>query len=249
MAKILVALSGGVDSALSALLLKNEGHEVSGAYLKTWQNEYGQHLFDNCPWEEDIESAKSVCEHLQIDFEVIPAIEPYRKEVVDPLIKGYAMGITPNPDVHCNRAIKFGFFYEWAKQKNFEGIATGHYVRKAQQTDNSFNILEGFDKTKDQSYFLVFINQSVLKNTYFPLGNLEKKWVRTFAQKNNLPNANRKDSQGICFLGKVNMQSFLKQFLKRNPREDYSPKRRSYFRETHWATVFYNGTTYRAWNS
>ena len=217
MKKILVALSGGVDSSVAALLLKQAGYDVSGAYMKTWFNEDGSDLFANCPWQQEIDDALAVSKTINIDFQVINLIKDYHKRVVQYMVQGYQNGITPNPDLMCNREIKFGVFLDYALNSGFDAIATGHYCRKIQNTDGSFDILEGLDKNKDQSYFLALVQQQQLKHALFPVGQLQKSSVRQIAQENNLPNANKKDSQGICFLGKIAITDFLKQYISDKP--------------------------------
>ncbi len=213
-AKVLVALSGGVDSAVSAYLLQQEGYEVHGVFFRSWQNE--TELWQECPWKEDLASAQAAAQHLKIPFEIVNFIEVYRKKVVDYLIEGYRSGQTPNPDVMCNRYIKFGVLVEHAR--SYDALATGHYCVKQQEADH-FSIYEGDDKTKDQSYFLCLVKKPNLARVLFPLGHLTKKQVRAIAADIQLPNAHRKDSQGICFLGskKVNINDFLEKYLPNQP--------------------------------
>ncbi|MBC2594204.1 tRNA 2-thiouridine(34) synthase MnmA [Ruficoccus amylovorans] len=217
MAKILVALSGGVDSAVAALLLKQQGHDVSAAYMRTWMNEEGSAILADCPWEEDIRQAKAVAAHLDIPFEVINLIEDYRQHVVDYLIRGYRSGVTPNPDMMCNREMKFGVFARYAREHGFESVATGHYCRLREAPDGTRQILRGLDRNKDQSYFLALVRQEQLKMARFPIGELAKPRVRELAREHNLPNAARKDSQGICFLGKVDINAFLGAYIQDRP--------------------------------
>lgn len=214
--RILVALSGGVDSAVAALLLKQQGHDVEGVFMRTWQNEE-QNVFGQCPWEIERESARQVAQYLGIPFRVLNMIEHYRTHVVNPLIQGYAQGTTPNPDIFCNREIKFGHLLDYTLKEHFDGLATGHYCRIDQQ-----QLYRGIDKNKDQSYFLAMIKKESLPFLHFPLGNLTKPQVREIAKANHLPNADKKDSQGICFLGKVKIQSFLKAYLPPQPGLIYS---------------------------
>ncbi|QYY35930.1 tRNA 2-thiouridine(34) synthase MnmA [Ruficoccus sp. ZRK36] len=217
MAKILVALSGGVDSAVAALLLKQQGHEVAAAYMRTWMNEEGSAILADCPWEEDIRQAKAVAAHLDIPFEVVNLIEEYRQHVVDYLIRGYRSGVTPNPDMMCNREMKFGVFAKYAREQGFDEVATGHYCRMGEQPDGSRHVLRGVDRNKDQSYFLALVRQEQLKMARFPIGELAKPRVRELAREHNLPNAARKDSQGICFLGKVDINAFLAAYIPDRP--------------------------------
>jgi len=213
MKKILVGLSGGVDSAVSALLLKQAGYDVTGAYIKTWMEEATLDPIGDCPWQDDIEGARNVAKVIGIEFDVVNLMTDYHNLVVNYLVEGYQNGITPNPDLLCNREIKFGIFLEYALQNGFDAIATGHYAKKVTNPDGSYDIFEGTDKNKDQSYFLALLNQHQLKHAFFPVGDLPKPVVREIAKKHNLPNANKKDSQGICFLGKVDINRFLSRFI------------------------------------
>lgn len=217
MKRILVALSGGVDSAVAALRLKQAGYDITGAYMRTWINEEGSPILADCPWMQDIEDAKTIAEQIGIKFEIINLIQDYRERVVSYLVDGYKKGITPNPDIMCNKEMKFGIFLAYAKDMGFDGIATGHYCRKITNTDGSCSILEGIDKNKDQSYFLSLITQNQIKDALFPIGELEKQEVRKIAKTHKLVNAEKKDSQGICFLGKVNINDFLKQYIPDKP--------------------------------
>ena len=217
MSKILVALSGGVDSAVAALLLQRQGHEVHAAYMRTWMNEEGGRFLGECPWEEDVVYARGVCEKLGISFRTLDLMKDYRERIVEYLVEGYSSGITPNPDVMCNREMKFGVFLRQALADGFDGIATGHYARKRVNADGTADILTGLDANKDQSYFLTFVRQEQLAKAYFPVGDLQKADVRRLATEAGLPNAARKDSQGICFIGKVNINEFLAQYLPEKP--------------------------------
>lgn len=217
MKKILVALSGGVDSSVAALILKKAGYEVASAYIKTWINEEGSDLFADCPWQEEIKHAQAAANHIGIEFEVVNLIKDYRERVVKYLVEGYRNGITPNPDIMCNREMKFGVFLDYAIKSGFDGIATGHYCQRQENPDGTFDILEGLDKNKDQSYFLALVQQEQLKHAIFPIGHLEKTQVRQIAKQNGLPNAEKKDSQGICFLGKISINKFLSQYIEDKP--------------------------------
>lgn len=215
MKKILVAMSGGVDSSVSALILKNQGYEVNAAYIKTWINEeINNDLITNCPWQQDINDAKKICDQLNINFEIINLIEEYNNKVVEYMIQGYQSGNTPNPDIFCNYEIKFGNFLNYALSKKYDAIATGHYCRKILNDNGSYDLYEGIDKKKDQSYFLSLINQFQLSKILFPIGDLYKYQVRDIAKKYKLHTALKKDSQGICFLGKVKINKFLNKFIK-----------------------------------
>lgn len=211
MKRILVAMSGGVDSSVAALLLRESGVPVAGAYLKTWLNE--EEVLGDCPWQDEIEDARAVAEIIGIEFQVINFIKEYRQSVVDYLVEGYRSGRTPNPDVMCNRRMKFGALLQWARRHGFDGIATGHYCRKRVNPDGSCDIVEGADPNKEQSYFLAKLTQQQVLRAHFPIGDLMKPSVREIARRNRFPNADKKDSQGICFLGKVKISKFLGQFI------------------------------------
>jgi len=213
--KILVAMSGGVDSSVAALLLQQEGHDLVGAYMKNWINE--DHLVGDCPWQRDIEDARGVCEKIGIEFRVVNLMREYRERVVAYLLDGYARGLTPNPDIMCNREIKFGIFRAWAKDHGFGAVATGHYARRTQHADGSCSLLEGADKNKDQSYFLALLRQEQLCDARFPIGILAKPALRRLAREAGLPTADKKDSQGICFIGEVKMADFLKAYVPDAP--------------------------------
>jgi tRNA-specific 2-thiouridylase len=217
MSKVLVALSGGVDSAVAALLLKQQGHEVHAAYFRTWMNEEGLPFPGECPWEEDVRNAQSVAAHLGLPFRIIDLVEDYKRTVVEYLVEGYRRGLTPNPDIICNREMKFGVFLRKALADGFDVIATGHYARRRENTDGTFDLLEGLDPNKDQSYFLALLRQEQLAKAIFPIGELLKPEVRKIAADARLPNAERKDSQGICFLGQIPVQAFLERHIPDAP--------------------------------
>ena len=214
MAQILAAMSGGVDSSVAAALLLEQGHEVVGAYMKNWTNEEG--LPGDCPWEQDIIDARAVCDHLGIEFRILSLTEEYRERVVDYLLNGYRSGVTPNPDVMCNREMKFGIFLEFAKAQGFDQITTGHYARIRRNEDESCDILRGAEG-KDQTYFLAMLEQSQIQPALFPIGHLPKPEVRKEAQRFALPVAEKKDSQGICFIGDIKMSDFLSFYIPPNP--------------------------------
>jgi len=201
--KVFVGMSGGVDSSVAAALLKKAGFDVVGIYMKCWT----QGL--SCTTQEDERSARLVALHLKIPFYVWNFIDQYKEKVVEYMLKGYQEGITPNPDIMCNREIKFGLFFKKAMALGADYVATGHYAR-IKKTGTGYALLKGKDLKKDQSYFLAMINPEVLAKTLFPIGEYEKSEVRVFARKIGLPNAERKDSQGICFVGKVEIGDFLR---------------------------------------
>ncbi len=217
MKRILVGLSGGVDSSVAAAQLVHEGHEVVGAYMKNWVNADG--IPGDCPWEQDIEDAHQVAEVLGIEFRVVDLVEHYRTRVVDYLLEGYRSGITPNPDVLCNREMKFGVFLDYALEQGFEKVATGHYARQMSHSDGSADIFRGSDPNKDQSYFLSLLKQEQIQHALFPVGEMLKPQVRELAEKFNLPTAGKKDSQGICFIGQVKMSDFLRHYVPDRPGE------------------------------
>ena len=215
MRKILVALSGGVDSAVAALRLQKQGYEVSAAYIRTWMNE--EMPLADCPAQQDIEDSRAVAAHLGIDYEIVNLVNEYREHVVHYLVEGYQRGITPNPDMMCNREMKFGIFQDYALKNGFDGIATGHYVRKLVAADGSHQLHEGLDKNKDQTYFLALLQQQQIQKALFPIGELAKPRVRELAIQHALPNATKKDSQGICFLGDMNINRFLEHYIEDKP--------------------------------
>jgi len=213
--KVLAAMSGGVDSSVAVALLLEAGYEVEGAYMKNWINE--DNILGECPWEEDIRDARAVAEKLGIPFRIVNLIEAYRSRVVDYLLAGYQAGITPNPDVMCNREIKFGVFLQYALANGFDAVATGHYARLEKSENGEICLLEGSDKNKDQSYFLALLRQEQIARVLFPIGHLKKSEVRARAGVLGLSTATKKDSQGICFIGKVKMGDFLRAYVPDDP--------------------------------
>jgi tRNA-specific 2-thiouridylase len=229
--KILVALSGGVDSSVAAAQLVRAGHDVEGVYMKNWINE--ENIIGDCPWEQDIVDAEAVAKQLGIPFRVVNLMTEYREKVVKYLLEGYQAGITPNPDVMCNREMKFGVLWEWAQDHGFEGIATGHYAQKKfavrgspfpvsenceQRTGNTEPaILRGADPNKDQTYFLAMMRPEQVRIAHFPIGHLLKPELREIARELGLKTAEKKDSQGICFIGQVKMEDFLRTFVSDKP--------------------------------
>ncbi len=207
--RIFVGLSGGVDSAVTAALLKEQGADVVGVFIKGW---YPPGM--PCTWSEDRKDAMRVAAKLKIPFATLDASEEYKRGVIDYLLSEYRAGRTPNPDVMCNREVKFGAFYRFAKEKGADFIATGHYART-----NNGTLLRGVDTAKDQSYFLWAVPKDALQMTLFPLGELKKDATRTLARKYGLPNATKKDSQGICFLGSISVEDFLRSEFGSEPGE------------------------------
>ena len=209
--KILSAMSGGVDSSVATALLVREGHEVVGAYMKNWINE--ENIIGHCPWEEDIVDARAVADQLGIELHIVNLMKEYRERVVKYLLEGYQDGITPNPDVMCNREMKFGVLWDWARERGFDAIATGHYARKSDDQ----TILRGADPNKDQTYFLAMMRPEQVQIARFPIGHLLKPELREEARRLNLKTADKKDSQGICFIGEVKMEDFLRTFVADRP--------------------------------
>lgn len=209
--KIFVGMSGGVDSSVSAALLKKAGYDVTGVFIKVWHPD-----FLPCDWKEERRDAMRVCAALNIPFLTFDFEEEYKRDVVDYMLAEYKRGRTPNPDVMCNRYIKFGSFLKKAKTMGAAMIATGHYaIRKeaGEGTQKTFFLKESKDKEKDQSYFLWTLGQEELAQSLFPVGGYEKKEVRALAEKFNLPTFEKKDSQGLCFLGKIDFREFLAVYL------------------------------------
>ena len=207
--KITVALSGGVDSAVSAALIVEQGFDVTGVFMKNWSGEDFS-LNSDCPWEVDQNDAENVCTTLSIPFKSVNFEKQYRDIVVKYFFEEYSKGRTPNPDVLCNKEIKFKLFLQYATESGADLIATGHYARIG-ENGNDFQLLKGIDQNKDQSYFLHRLNQEQLSKSLFPIGDLQKTEVRKLAEKFKLPNSKKKDSQGICFIGKIDVQDFLRE--------------------------------------
>lgn len=205
--RVLVGISGGVDSSVSALLLKLQGHKVEGVFAKVWQPD-----FVECTWRDEMKDAMRVCAQLDIPFHFLDLEKEYKQLVADSMISEYAAGRTPNPDVMCNTHIKFGFIYDYAMRHGFDVVATGHY---AQVVDGS--LARGADASKDQSYFLWNVAREKFANILFPIGHLEKSEVRKIASKHDLCTAKKKDSQGLCFMGPVDMKTFLKNLIETAP--------------------------------
>ncbi len=225
--RVFVGLSGGVDSSVSAVLLKEAGYDVTGVFIKVWTPP-----FFECTWKDDRLDAMRVCAKIGIPFITLDLEKEYKKEVVDYMIREYKTGRTPNPDVMCNKEVKFGAFYKWARKQGADFVATGHYARivkreaynakrKSGKVKGPFHLLHatrytlcvGSDPLKDQSYFLWNLKQEQLGHILFPVGHLEKPEVRKIAEEHDLVTATKKDSQGLCFIGKVDMKDFLKEFI------------------------------------
>ena len=211
--RIVVGMSGGVDSSVAAHLLLEQGHEVIGLFMRNWVDE-SVTINNACPWVDDANDAMLVASHLGIPFQIIDLSEAYRERIVEHMFAEYKAGRTPNPDVLCNREIKFDLFRSAALQLGADAIATGHYCRRATSADGVHHLLAGLDPNKDQSYFLCQVSQDQLADAIFPLGELEKPRVREIAEAAGLPNASKKDSQGLCFVGKVKLPTFLQQRLE-----------------------------------
>ena len=220
--KVFVGLSGGVDSSVSVALLKEQGFDVTGVFIKVWAPD-----FIDCTWKEDRLDAMRVCAKLGIPFKTLDLEKEYKRDVVDYMIREYKAGRTPNPDVMCNQQIKFGAFFHWAMKQGADYVATGHYSQimkhKAWSMEHKksfklptthYSLRTAEDTAKDQSYFLWTLTQKQLSKTLFPIGHLPKSEVRKLAEKFDLITATKKDSQGLCFIGKVDMKDFLKRFIK-----------------------------------
>ena len=239
MKRVVVGLSGGVDSSMAAYLLKQQGYDVIGVFMINWHDKTGT-LEGDCPWKDDLVFAQLVARKLDIPFHAADLSKEYKKRVVDYMFHEYEQGRTPNPDVLCNREIKFDEFFKVAEQYHADFVATGHYCRKEslqQEGKTIYRLLAGSDPHKEQSYFLCQLNQDQLSKILFPIGDLPKERVREMAAELNLPTANKKDSQGICFIGKVDLPTFLQQRLEPKKGEvieiprrfkdylDFNPKR------------------------
>jgi tRNA-specific 2-thiouridylase len=216
MKKVVVGLSGGVDSSVAAYLLQQQGYEVIGLFMKNWHDD-SVTISKECPWLEDSNDAIMVAEKLGIPFQTVDLSKEYKERIVDYMFREYEKGRTPNPDVLCNREIKFDVFMKIALSLGADYVATGHYCRKGEikkDEETIYQLLSGKDQNKDQSYFLCQLTQEQLSRTLFPIGNLQKSEVRKIASEQNLVTADKKDSQGLCFIGKVRLPDFLQQKLK-----------------------------------
>ena len=221
--KVVVGLSGGVDSAVSAYLLKEQGYEVVGVFMKNWDSQLNNDVLGNptndkpyCPQEEDYKDAKKVADHLGIEIRRVDFIKEYWDHVFTYFIDEYKKGRTPNPDILCNKHIKFKAFLDYAMSIGADYIATGHYARVKHDEGEASVMLKGIDNNKDQTYFLCQLSQKQLNNTLFPVGELEKSEVRRIAEEIDLPVAHKKDSTGICFIGERDFKEFLKNYIPAN---------------------------------
>lgn len=213
MKRVVVGLSGGVDSSVTALLLKEQGYEVIGMFMRNWHDE-SVTISDDCPWIDDSNDALLIAQQLDIPFQVIDLSAEYKERIVDYMFDEYKNGRTPNPDILCNREIKFDVFLKAALELGADYVATGHYCRKIEHADGSFGLLTGKDPGKDQSYFLCQLSQEQLAKALFPIGELLKSEVREIAERGGLHTADKKDSQGLCFVGKISLPTFLQQKLE-----------------------------------
>ncbi|MCF6308087.1 MAG: tRNA 2-thiouridine(34) synthase MnmA [Flavobacteriaceae bacterium] len=242
MKRVVVGLSGGVDSSVAAYLLKEQGYEVIGLFMKNWHDD-SVTISDECPWLDDSNDAMLVAEKLGIPFQTVDLSEEYKEKIVDYMFREYEMGRTPNPDVLCNREIKFDVFLKIALDLGADFVATGHYCRKGtsttlsdldESTKETYSLLAGKDPNKDQSYFLCQLSQEQLSKTLFPIGELLKPEVRQIAKEQELITADKRDSQGLCFIGKVRLPEFLQQKLKPKEGEiiEISSDYKAYHKET-----------------
>ncbi|WP_262509358.1 tRNA 2-thiouridine(34) synthase MnmA [Tenacibaculum soleae] len=216
MRRVVVGLSGGVDSSVTAYLLKEQGYEVIGLFMKNWHDD-SVTISDECPWLEDSNDAMIVADKLGIPFQTVDLSDQYKERIVDYMFNEYEKGRTPNPDVLCNREIKFDVFMDIALSLGADYVATGHYCRKDEEVIDGnavYKLLAGKDNNKDQSYFLCQLSQKQLSKAMFPIGELTKPEVREIAKKADLITADKKDSQGLCFIGKVRLPDFLQQKLQ-----------------------------------
>lgn len=212
--KVAVLISGGVDSSVALNLLKKEGHDLTAFYLKIWLEDEMSYMGE-CPWKEDLAYVRTICQKLDVPLEVVNMQKEYWDNVVSYTISEARAGRTPNPDIFCNQRVKFGHFYKKIDQ-SYEKVATGHYAN-VEERDGKFFLEKAPDPVKDQTYFLAHLSQDQLKKAMFPIGKYKKEKVREFAQEFDLPNKDRRDSQGICFLGKIPFREFIKHHLGEKP--------------------------------
>lgn len=231
---VVVGLSGGVDSSVAAMLLKKQGFNVIGAFMKNFSDNKNP-ITGECNWVEEKKMAQKVAAILEIKFVTFDFEKEYKKLVIDPMYKDYARGLTPNPDILCNTIIKFPLFWKHAQKLGADYIAMGHYVKV--KNNKGYELIQGKDKNKDQSYFLYELSEEDLSHTLFPIGNYTKGQVREIAKKSKLPNWDKKGTRGICFVGKVNLKSFLKNKIKEKPGKVIDPE--GNFLGTHPGTMYF----------
>lgn len=218
--KVLVAMSGGVDSSVAALLMKKKGYEVLGVFIKSWSNTKNP---DECDWKKERKVAMKIAAKLNIPLITLDFEKQYRKDVIEKMFKDYKKGITPNPDIDCNQKVKFPLLIKAAKKFNADYVVTGHYG-KIKKIKNKFELLRAKDESKDQSYFLYRIKQNELKHLIFPIGDYTKKQVREIAKKNKFSNFDKKSTVGICFIGKINLKEFLQKKIKAKKGKIFDPQ-------------------------
>ena len=242
-ATVYVGMSGGVDSSVSALLLKNQGYKVVGVYMKNWSKDLPGM---KCPWAEDLADAKRVATKLGIEFKVFDFEKEYKQKVVDYMLDEFKKGNTPNPDIMCNQEIKFKLFYEIAREQGADFIATGHYANIKNGTGAAPSALaKALDENKDQTYFLYRISEEAINHTIFPIGDMLKPDVKKLAAENGLDNAYKKESMGVCFVGDVSIKDFLKEYLKNtSDREKYLRPGKIIERETGKILGFHDGAIF-----
>ena len=219
---VIIGMSGGVDSSVASLLLKKQGYKVIGAFMKNFSDSKNK-LTGECLWLQDKKDAQKIASLLKIPLVTFDFEKEYKKQVIEPMFKAYSQGLTPNPDIQCNLIIKFPLFWNYAKKLGADYIAMGHYA-KIRKNKKKFQLLAGKDKNKDQSYFLYSLTQEDLSRTLFPIGNYTKEQVRKIAKKNHFPNYDKPGTKGICFVGKVNMKSFLEKKIKQKQGKVLSPE-------------------------
>ena len=219
--RVVVGMSGGVDSSVAALLLKKEGYDVIGVFMKNYSDKKNP-LTGECSWKEEKRMAQLVAAILEIPFFVVDYEKKYKREIIESMFKDYAKGLTPNPDILCNKIVKFPALWTEAKKLKADYVATGHYAQ-IKKTKNGFELLQGIDKKKDQSYFLYQLSQNELAHTLFPVGKLKKEKVREIAKQNSFPNWNKKGTSGICFVGKIDMKEFLRKKIQEKRGKVFSP--------------------------
>ncbi len=221
--KVLLAMSGGVDSSVAALLLKQKGYEVIGAFMKNWSDTKDP-LTGRCAWRTERKYALKIASQLDIPLITLDFEKEYKRDVINKMFEKYKKGITPNPDIDCNQKIKFPLLLREAKKRKIRLIATGHYARVRKTKNNINELLRGKDETKDQSYFLYTITQDELSHCLFPIGDYTKNQIREIAEKNNFPNYDKKGTVGICFVGKVNLKKFLQKKIKPKKGKIFDPE-------------------------